>query len=822
MRRALASTALLTLAGCSDDPLPATGILETGDFRLVLDDRPELRLERRGEALLTFDAAAFSLGLVGAVSDDVNYDPYRLWVPYPLYAPIEDLAFVTPESATFVATTEADLALALTYPEGVSAILSARALADGRFGLRLTPAPADRVAFVRLAPRAAPDEGFYGLGELFDDVNQRGKVRAMQLEVDGGVESTNNEAHVPVPLLVGTRGWGMFVESRRPGAFAVAVADASLVEAAFGTGVASGEGLPFHLFAAEHPLDVTRHYYDTTGFPKLPARGALGPWIWRDESEDQAEVEADLDAIRDLDLATTGYWIDRPYATAVNSFDFEAARFPDAAAMFDKLGDLGFLSALWHTPYLDEGDPATAALVAEAEAAGLYPLEVGVSLNGWGRPLDFTKSETVSFWQGLLAPYRDLGVQGFKLDYGEDVVAGIFRHRTPWRFADGQNEQTMHAGYPLAYHATYAALFDGGAFLLCRGGSYGDQRHGIIIWPGDLDASFTKHRQASEHDGERYVSVGGLPASIVAGLTLGPSGFPFYGADTGGYRHAPPDRELFSRWFEQTALSTVMQVGMGSSDVPWEFTPENGFDQAMLDSYRDYARLHLRLFPYLYSHAQRLLADGRPIQRAFGLAYPELGMHPNDVYLLGDDLLVAPVVERGVARRSVPLPPGRWVDWWSGEAFEGPATIDVDAPLGRLPLFLRAGGLVPLLRPTIDTLEPTSEPARVDSYATRPGLIYVRSVAGHVGSFTLFDGGVVEQRLAPEGVTLAFRAGAELAEGAVFELLVASRPSAVTRDGAPLAEQPTLAALEAGGDGWFHDGSVLWVKMAPGDVGIAP
>ena len=140
----------------------------------------------------------------------------------------------------------------------------------------------------------------------------RGKVRAMQLEIDASVDSLNNEAHVPIPLLIGTRGWGLFVEDPHPGLFEVATWAEDRVQVTYGTGMDSAQGFRFHLFAADHPLDITRLYYDTTGDPLLPARWALCPWVWRDENEDEAQVLGDLQTLRDLDLATSAYWIDRP------------------------------------------------------------------------------------------------------------------------------------------------------------------------------------------------------------------------------------------------------------------------------------------------------------------------------------------------------------------------------------------------------------------------------------------------------------------------------------------------------------------------------
>ena len=123
-----------------------------------------------------------------------------------------------------------------------------------------------------------------------------------------------------------------------------------------------------------------------------------------------------------------------------------------------------------------------------------------------------------------------MGIEGYKLDYAQDITAGLAGGRVPWEFADGSAELTMHAQYPLFYHRAYAETLpaDGG-FLVCRSATYGDQTQASVIWPGDLDASFIEHRAMD--NGER--AVGGLPAAVAAGLSLGPSGFPLFASDTG-------------------------------------------------------------------------------------------------------------------------------------------------------------------------------------------------------------------------------------------------------------------------------------------------
>jgi alpha-D-xyloside xylohydrolase len=532
--------------------------------------------------------------------------------------------------------------------------------------------------------------------------------------------------------------------------------------------------------------------------------------------------------MRDLDLAASGYWIDRPYASAVNSFDWDPAMFSDAQAMIDRAHALGFRMALWHTPYLDEEHDATKALHEEALAEGYYPPVHGVLANNWGNLIDYTNPEARAWWQGLLRRYTDMGIEGFKLDYAEDIVPGLFGARNEWVFHDGRDDRTMHAEYQTEYHTAYAeTLPSSGGFLLCRAGTIGDQKNVSVVWPGDLDANMARHGEESTQHGETFRAVGGLPAAVIASLTLGPSGFPFFGSDTGGYRHSPTDKETFMRWFEHTALSTVMQIGTGTNEVAWEFKDGTGFDQQMLDSYRIYTRLHLRLFPYVWTYAQRLAVDGRPIQRALGLAHPELGVHPDDIYLFGDALLVAPVVQRGARSREVVFPAGEWIDWWSGERFAGGDSVTVDAPLDKLPLYLRAGGIVPLLRPTIDSMAPTSNPGtaagQVDSYADSPGVLHVRVAPGTASSFTLFDGTRISQSADGSHIELSSSDGADFHDGVVFELIATARPSSVTEDGVAPVEVASLDALQLGESGWFHDGQrggTLYLKVPAGERSV--
>jgi alpha-D-xyloside xylohydrolase len=531
--------------------------------------------------------------------------------------------------------------------------------------------------------------------------------------------------------------------------------------------------------------------------------------MWRNEFRDQAQVEDDVKQLRDRDLAATGLWLDRPYASFVSSFDFDPKRYQDVAKMVKAVHDGGLRFALWHAPYVED---AAHPLSDEAKSKGYFPPGTSLGLNsGWGSPIDFTNPAAYAFWEEHLATYTKLGVEGFKLDFGEDIVASLRTGRNVWRFADGSDERTMQHGFPLLYHKAYREAVQATGktpYLLCRAGRWGDQTNVTVVWPSDMDATLTKFREKFKTDkGEEVTGVGGLPTTVIMGLSLGPSGFPFFASDNAGYIHSPADKETFIRWFEQTALWPAMEVGDASSKMPWE----RG-DQEILDLYRTYARLHLRLFPFFWSHAQRIKTDGRAIARPFGLAFPELGAHPDDQYMLGDELLVAPVMTKGATSRKVLLPPGDWLDWFDGNVYSAtnqfaPTSVDVSAPLGKAPLLLRRGAIVPMLRPTIDTLDAVADPTKVDSLATERGTLWARAFApkNGVASFALYDGGAISLTR-----TDALAVDYVKKDYPVLYIEIVDVPEPRAADA--LLRLPDRAALDSAAKGWAWANGTLWVK----------
>jgi alpha-D-xyloside xylohydrolase len=267
-----------------------------------------------------------------------------------------------------------------------------------------------------------------------------------------------------------------------------------------------------------------------------------------------------------------------------------------------------------------------------------------------------------------------------------------------------------------------------------------------------------------------------------------------------------------------------MEIGNNGNTVAWEPDATTGFDAEMLGFYRTYVRLHVRLFPYVWSYLTHVSVDGRAVTRPFGLVHPELGQHPSDQYFLGDWLLSAPVIEEGATSRSVIFPPGKWVNWFDGTVHQGPMTETVDAGLGDLPLYLGEGGIVPLLRPTIDTMAPTTMPDMVDSYATTPGILWARVLPGPDSSFSLFDGATISQTTSGSATTLTVADGSEFTSGFLLEVLaLGAAPASVTLDGAPLTSVADLDTLQAATTGYSFDptqGGSVFVKVGAGTHSI--
>ena len=677
-------------------------------------------------------------------------------------------------------------------------------------GLRFSLSIAGRAAvgYMRLDLSAGGEEHFYGLGERFGHTDAKGETFAMFTDIGGGLSSGFNEVHVPVPFFISSSGYGIFFEDPNPSCFEMNVDDSGKVRITY----SKPSVLVWHVITGSSLIEIASRYGRLTGPAALPPKWSFAPQQWRNELEDRAELMADALAMREHDIPGSLIWIDNPWQTAYNTFVFNEDQFPEPAQMLAELRDMGYKALAWSTPYLDDTNDShvregmwtdTHGLFEEASEKGHFVMDMhGNPLymlwkSGFsGGRMDFTNEDAVRFWQDLIGQVTSMGIVGFKLDYGEEIVPGVLGGATDFNFSDGSTGQTMHKIYSVLYQKTYRdrCIEDTGeSFIIGRSSTYGGQKHVEAIWPGDLDNDFLRHG-VPDPDEDGKGAVGGLPSALCALQNLAVSGFPNFGSDTGGYRGGMPTKEVLIRWAEHTALTPIMQLGgAGDHHNPWIF---EDYDEETLEIYQRYARLHTRLFPLFYTLAKRAADEGAAPVVPVGMFDPDdAEAHAWwDEYILGESLLVAPVYEEGATSRDVRFPTGLWVQWWSRDTYEGAATHEVEAPLAVLPLFIRRGAIIPMIKNDVDTFISTTN----EDYVTldeRKDLLYAHIVPAGTGSLELFDGAAVTYE--EDGANLSVEAASgDWFRNFVIEIDWANRLGASSSPPGSVIKDSTLFDIE--------------------------
>jgi alpha-D-xyloside xylohydrolase len=378
-------------------------------------------------------------------------------------------------------------------------------------------------------------------------------------------------------------------------------------------------------------------------------------------------------------------WKGRPEDGDWNNFSRE--RFPDLAGYFDFMRRHGVRTVLWQVPLIFPSDPQ----YARAAANGYFVRDANgdVSLRkGWlagSAHVDFTNPDAVRWWTAQMEDEIRLGVAGFKTDDGEDIDAGDV-------FSNGQRGWELHNRYATLYNqAVFDALraLDPQTLVWSRAGSVGRERS-PALWAGDQAAEWRS-----------------LDSVIVAGLSAGVSGMPFWGHDIGGYL-GDPTPEMYRRWTQLGAWSPFMQYHGISAREPWLF------GEQALENYRLNVQLRMNLLPTLVELGRTAARTGLPIMRPMFMEFPHEPAFRDDFtqYMLGGDILVAPITNPGLPGRDVQFPPGRWIHPVTGAAYEAGKRF---VPIGQVdaPVFLREGARLRVALPAdVPQLRP---------YAWRPG-----------------------------------------------------------------------------------------------------
>ncbi|MEV4288300.1 alpha-xylosidase [Nonomuraea bangladeshensis] len=514
--------------------------------------------------------------------------------------------------------------------------------------------------------RLGAGELVYGLGERFGPLVRNGQSVDIWND-DGGTAS--ELAYKNIPFYLTNRGYGVFVN--HPGRVSFEVGSETVSRVQFSV---EGHELEYLVIHGPTPADILRRYTALTGRPALPPAWSFGLWLSTSFTTDydEATVTSFVSGMaeRDIPLSVLHFdcfWM-RQYRWC--DFEWDPETFPDPEGMLRRLRERGLRVCVWINPYIGQAS----ALFDEGRRLGHLLRRPDGTVwqdDHWqaGRALvDFTSPAAREWYAGKLRALLDMGVDAFKTDFGERVPTDV-------AYADGADPERMHNYYTLLYNQTVHDVLAerGPAVLFARSATVGGQRL-PVHWGGDCESTFEA-----------------MAESLRGGLSLGLAGFGFWSHDIGGFE-GRPDPAVFKRWVAFGLLSSHSRLhGSSSYRVPWLF------DEESVTVLRAFTRLKARLMPYLYGAAVRATTDGLPVMRAMQLEFPgdRACDHLDAQYMLGPDLLVAPVLSAG-REVSYYVPAGEWTRLLDGGTVTGPAWHTEVHGFDSLPLLVRPGAVLPV------------------------------------------------------------------------------------------------------------------------------
>jgi len=538
------------------------------------------------------------------------------------------------------------------------------------------------------------DGPLLGLGEGGPQFDRKGSADRMIIG-QGGYRLSTHGTRAPIPWLVGTNGWAMFVH-QPTGEFDFT--------GGLGKFTPKDAPLPLDVFvvASKDPAVLMREYARITGLAEMPPRWAFGYLQSHRTLEGPEQIAGIARTMREKKLPCDALiYLGTEFApsgwnTRNGEFTWHPGNFPEPRKQLAELRDRHF-KVVVHV--VIEGKHLTGSVADECTAPPLP--------SGRTRDNKWPPDRQVSCYWPFHKSVMDDGVDGWWPDQGDGF--------------DGPSELNRHRMY---WEGTQVYRPNERPFALHRNASAGVQRFGGLIWSGDVQSRWET-----------------LKTHVPVGINTGLTGLPYWGTDIGGFiPTAEYTGELYVRWFQFSAFSPVFR-SHGRNwhlHLPWGWDGGDGgppetqnfkADPAELHNAqvepicRQYLELRYRLMPYLYTAVRETHDTGMPIMRALWLHHADdpVAVARGDEYLWGRDILVAPVVEKGATNRRLYLPRGKWLDFWKEDLVDGGKEIDRSVDLATTPLYVRAGAVIPMDPVRQYTDEPHTEPTTLVVYPGADG-----------------------------------------------------------------------------------------------------
>jgi alpha-glucosidase len=539
------------------------------------------------------------------------------------------------------------------------------------------------------------EECIYGLGEQTSPLNRRGTTcRMWNTDPMGAYKPGDDPLYMPIPVYLGLHNQGsylIFYENSFPAVFHFDPLTDENQATRSEARVAFESGALRYYFIPGDPANAMQRFSELTGRAGLPPRWSLGYHQSRWGYKSATDIRRVVQGFQEHELPLSAIHLDIDYMDGFRIFTVDPQRFPDLPDLVRELDEQGVKVVTIIDPGVkhDPDFPLYQTGLQE-EAFCRLPdgeLLVGVVWPGETVYPDFTNPQSRAWWGKAYAPLLEAGVAGIWHDMNEPtsfaLTGGPFLPLTTGHNMEGQ------AGDHREGHNLYALLMNrAGWESLCH--FRPSQRPWLLSRSGWVSQA----RYAWSWTGDASTSWESLRLTIPLVLGTGLSGQPYSGPDIGGFS-GTPSAELYLRWFQMATFLPFFRTHSAHTTAPREPWV---FGEPFTSIIRNYLRLRYQLMPYLYSLAWEISQNGHPFVRPLFWNAPEQAAlrQIDDEFMLGENLLIAPLLEEGQSRRTVSLPPGCWSSLWDEQVYSGPGEVQIECGLKNIPILVRQGSLLPM------------------------------------------------------------------------------------------------------------------------------
>lgn len=591
------------------------------------------------------------------------------------------------------------------------------------------------------------DEHYFGFGEKAGKFDKRGAYLVIRNRDPYTYNRGTDPLYLCIPFFLGLRkgiAYGFLLDNPHESCFDMRAGSGGLRISSKGKGLSE---VVYYLIFGPSPAEVVRKYTELTGRAPLPPLWALGYHQSRWSYQTEAEVLEIAREFRRKQIPCDVIHLDIHYMDGYRCFTWHPKSFSNPERMLRELGNLGMRVVAVIDPGI-KADPEFWVYADGVRKDCFVKRRDGSLFVGYVWPgkcvfPDFTRPEVREWWAGLHQSLLGKGVAGVWNDMNEPTY-NLFAPSFPPAFELLGNilQPVLERIFPVKTNDV--VCYDGGKytpfddvrnvyatlevmatengfksfakgkrpFILSRSGFAGIQRY-AAVWTGDNISTW-------DH----------LKLSIEMLLNLGLSGVPFVGADIGGFTPlslrkpflARCSPELYARWLQVGVFYPFCRThssNLSGRREPW------AFGRRVEEIARRYIELRYRLLPYLYSLFWEHTRNGMPVMRAMFLHYPDdENCYGGDQFLFGPSMLVAPVCEKGATEREVYLPEGEWYDYWTGEKRQGETSLIAAAPLEKIPIFIKAGAIIPTWPPMNFVGERPINRVTLEAYPGNGGFVW--------------------------------------------------------------------------------------------------